>query len=426
MHGSRSVDNLSESLLNFYFKLSSLASGNAISGVTNENTTFEAEDGLNDPGKTQDLPPRRKTSKKLLQAKCRVILKKVNGLTYLLKDTPSLEKLEGQLQQIFKETEQLVKSDKGIVLENETGQKKRKKRKATTSSTNEERNMRKKLPKRARKEKADVKDCLPERKYGKPRHPFAKRVGRRAEIMRKQYRVNIPVNKVPARTIPKYVKNPPKNVVDLTCQDDNAEKPSRSTMWVPSLGLRKEDEDILQSNHAWLNDSIINSAQDLIRKQFPNVKGLANSLRVASKKSPPCPSTATCGIQIHHSGNMHWVVSSVSGGNITVYDSMKPSISSTLGCQLLHVYSDRTDEHQPVRVKACMCQNQIGESDCGLFAIANALALAKGISLRNLVFFQSQMRSHLHQCLQNQLLTMFPHKLTENNVVIEAKSFIIS
>jgi hypothetical protein len=32
-------------------------------------------------------------------------------------------------------------------------------------------------------------------------------------------------------------------------------------MWVPSLGLRKEDEDILQSNRAWLNDSIINSAQ---------------------------------------------------------------------------------------------------------------------------------------------------------------------
>jgi hypothetical protein len=66
-----------------------------------------------------------------LQDKCRVILKRVNRLTYLLKNTPSLEKLEGQLQQIFKETEQLVKSDKGIVLEIETAQKKRK---ATTSS----------------------------------------------------------------------------------------------------------------------------------------------------------------------------------------------------------------------------------------------------------------------------------------------------
>ena len=53
--------------------------------------------------------------------------------------------------------------------------------------------MRKKLSKRARKEKADVKDCLPERKYGKPHHPFAKRFGCRAYIMRKQYRVNIPV-----------------------------------------------------------------------------------------------------------------------------------------------------------------------------------------------------------------------------------------
>jgi hypothetical protein len=92
---------------------------------------------------------------------------------------------------------------------------------------NEEGNMRKKLSKRARKEKADVKDCLPERKYGKPHHPFAKRVGCRAYIMRKQYRVNIPVNKVPARTISKSVKDPPNHVVDLTCQDDNAEKPSQ-------------------------------------------------------------------------------------------------------------------------------------------------------------------------------------------------------
>lgn len=395
--------------------------------MTNENTTTFEEEGLNDPGRTQDLPPRRKTSKKLLQAKCRVILKKVNGLTYLLKDTPSLEKLEGQLQQIFKETEQLVKSDEGIVLENENGQKRRNKRKATTSSTNsnEEGNIRQKSSKTARKEKADVKDCLPERKYGKPRHPFAKRVGRRAEIMRKQYKVNIPINKVSARAIPQSVTTPPKNVVDLTCQDDSAEKSSCNTIWVPSLGLRKEDEEILQGNQ-WLNDSIINSAQDLIHKQFPNVMGLANSLRVASKKSPPCPLTATCGIQIHHSGNMHWVVSSVSDGKITVYDSLKPSISSMLGCQLLHVYRNRKEEHQPVRVKACMCQNQTGESDCGLFAIANALALAKGISLKNVVFFQLQMRSHLHQCLQNQLLTIFPHTSAENNVVIEAKSFIIS
>ena len=73
-----------------------------------------------------------------------------------------------------------------------------------------------------------------------------------------------------------------------------------------------------------------------------------------------------------------------------------------------------------------MCQKQNAESDCGLFAIANALALAKGVSLKTVVFSQLQMRSHLHKCLQNELLTMFPHKLIENNAATEVKLFIIS
>ena len=97
------------------------------------------------------------------------------------------------------------------------------------------------------------------------------------------------------------------------------------TVWVPSLGLRKEYESILQNNGIWLNDSIINAAQYLLHGQFPYVKGLANSVCVASKKSAPCPLTGT-GIQIHNSDNMHWLVSTVFNGEITVYDSLKPTM----------------------------------------------------------------------------------------------------
>jgi hypothetical protein len=403
-----------------HFKQSSLASEITTTSATTE-SAIEAEKDLNNHGKTQDLPPRRKTTRKLMQAKCRVILKKLNGLTYLLKDVPSLEKLEGQLQQMFQETEQLVKSDDGIVLEHEDCQKKGKKRKLAVSTMKGEENM--KMSKKAKKVKKDVKDCLPERRYGKPRHPFAKRVGRHAEIMRKQYRVNVPIKKIPASS---STTKPSKNIIDLTNQGSSAEKSSSDALWVSSLGLRKEDEKILQSSHAWLNDSIINSAQDLIHQQFPNVEGLANSLQVASRKSLPITSECGTSIQIHHSGNMHWVVSSASNGGITVYDSMEPSISSKLACQLLHVYGQNKDGLQPVRVKAYMCQNQKGKNDCGLFAIANALALAKGICLKNVMFDQSQMRSHLHECLQNKVLTMFPHTLIEQNVAIRIKSFIIS
>ena len=80
--------------------------------------------------------------------------------------------------------------------------------------------------------------------------------------------------------------------------------------------------------------------------------------------------------------------------------------------------------YKPIRVTVTVCQEKIGESDCGLFAIANDLALAKGIPIQNIKFLQSHMRSHLHQCFQNQLLKMFSHETIENSA--QSKTFIIS
>ena len=45
--------------------------------------------------------------------------------------------------------------------------------------------------------------------------------------------------------------------------------------------------------------------------------------------------------------------------------------------QLLHLYGNRADEHEPVIVSVKTCQRQVSSSNCGLFAIANAFALAE-------------------------------------------------
>ena len=272
-----------------------------------------------------------------------------------------------------------------------------------------------------KKEKNYVKGNLPERKYGKPLHPYSKRVGSHAEMMKKHYKINAPVNASDKITHTKGTNSRQgkpgvtmKSTIDLT-NVNNTQQSSCDAMWIPCLGLRKEDEKILQSSRAWLNDSLINSTHNLLRRQFPNIKGLTNSQYVAAKKSPQCSLTSDC-IQIHQSEHSHWVVSSVSNGKITVYDSMLPNITLQLSCQLLHLYGDKEDVHKPIRVTVTMCQQQMGESDCGLFAIANALALAKDVSLQNIKFLQSHMRSHLHQRFKNQLLTMFPHETTEHLV----------
>ena len=62
----------------------------------------------------------------------------------------------------------------------------------------------------------------------------------------------------------------------------------------------------------------------------------------------------------------------------------------------------------PCNIKLIPSQKQDGSVDCGLFAIANATAIAFGQSLRNLHRCQMQMREHLVKCLSQKKLTLFP------------------
>ena len=59
-------------------------------------------------------------------------------------------------------------------------------------------------------------------------------------------------------------------------------------------------------------------------------------------------------------------------------------------------------------------QMQDGSSDCGLFTIAFATALASGIQPVRCFFNQGAMRSHLTKCLHEQNMTEFPIKKTRH------------
>ena len=77
--------------------------------------------------------------------------------------------------------------------------------------------------------------------------------------------------------------------------------------------------------------------------------------------------------------------------------------------QLAHVYRPlATGPDDLIEVTIKRCQKQIGAHDCGLFAIANATALANGVDPATLKFQQAKMRKHLTLCLENKKLT-FPH-----------------
>ena len=54
------------------------------------------------------------------------------------------------------------------------------------------------------------------------------------------------------------------------------------------------------------------------------------------------------------------------------------------------------------------CQKQIGHSDCGLFSIAAANAIAVGINPVRVQFQQTCMRNHLLNCFEKGHLEAFP------------------
>ena len=60
------------------------------------------------------------------------------------------------------------------------------------------------------------------------------------------------------------------------------------------------------------------------------------------------------------------------------------------------------------RMRYINVQMQAGSSDCGLFAIAFAVALCAGKDPHKCSFDQGQMRRHLYQCLEKGELSEFP------------------
>ena len=103
---------------------------------------------------------------------------------------------------------------------------------------------------------------------------------------------------------------------------------------------------------------------------------------------------------------------------MTLYDSrFKGNLSASLSHQLSLVYrslvvekedGQAVDPHIKVYVPAI--QQQIGDNDCGVFAVAFALHALLGDKIETIEFDQSKMRLHLLDCLKKKKLTRFPTK----------------
>ena len=81
-------------------------------------------------------------------------------------------------------------------------------------------------------------------------------------------------------------------------------------------------------------------------------------------------------------------------GAINVYDSMHLGVLTSV-----KVIADMFSDRKFITIRQVHVQQQMGGSDCGLFAIANAAAVCNGKDPGTLVYNQKQMREHLRKCL---------------------------
>ncbi|XP_078692961.1 polycystin-1-like protein 2 [Branchiostoma floridae x Branchiostoma belcheri] len=185
----------------------------------------------------------------------------------------------------------------------------------------------------------------------------------------------------------------------------SAQCPSRN-MWISDLRLTAEDKAVLLSDEV-LTDKHIHAAQMLLRRQYPGLGGLQDTAVGASSYGYTRVSGE--GLQIHHTGQFHWVVSSSIGGHVSVYNSIPSGINDSLEYQLCQCYPPVSNLDTDVLiVKVPRVQLQSSSSTCGLFAIAWAVDIAMGTDVAQVWYDESKMRAHLLDCFKRRHLTPFP------------------
>ena len=111
-------------------------------------------------------------------------------------------------------------------------------------------------------------------------------------------------------------------------------KKKLSKLWHADFSLRVIDTDTLLCPTSWISDVIVNAAQSLLAKKFPDLAGLQDTIL-----GPAMMFSLRAGdfIQIIHTGNAHWVTLSTIGVYqpvIRVYDSIYDSSSTMARLQI--------------------------------------------------------------------------------------------
>ena len=155
----------------------------------------------------------------------------------------------------------------------------------------------------------------------------------------------------------------------------------------------------------WLDDTIINAVMVLIKKAYPAVVGLNDTVVVAAGQ---VTHTADA-VQVHHDSiRQHWYASRRLVGTVHVADSMTSDSLSHYE-QLRNYYGLDSD----TQVHILPVQQQDNTFDCGPFALAFAAVFATQGDPSREVFNAKLLRQHLQKVLQDQEFRPFPSQIKQ-------------
>ena len=158
------------------------------------------------------------------------------------------------------------------------------------------------------------------------------------------------------------------------------------------------------SSTGWLDDTIINQAQSILREQF-GAAGFQHTTLVTRLLFDVIRSEF---IQILHNGKNHWLTIPTIGlpaSTVNVYDSLYQSLSQ---CTIDQICAVMFSTNDAVDVRFIDVEQQTNNSDCGVYAIAYATSLCFSEDINCIQFCVSKMRSHLISCLEKGQMSPFP------------------
>lgn len=171
-----------------------------------------------------------------------------------------------------------------------------------------------------------------------------------------------------------------------------------------------------------LTDIHITFSQYLLSKQFLHLNGLQSPVYQLSKPFINLNNV----IQVLHIGNDHWaVLFCPSESQIRYYDSVYSTLPFNAEEIISYLLNTNNGRNQIEVNDSHSIPKQSGSTECGLYSIAIATALAYGLDPVLLVFKEDEMRLHLLQCLENRKMEPFPISKTRHFKTTASKLVLI-